>query len=86
VTLDGPAYKSGLNAGDEIIAINGMRVLKDRFMDFAKFLKIDESYNVMISRLASVQAVTLNVGTTPAKLKGISVLDKEKALKVLNPT
>lgn len=85
ITLDGPAYKSGLNAGDEIIAINGMRVLKDRFMDFPKFLKIDESYNVMISRLASVQAINLNVGVTPSRLKGISVLDKEKVFKVLNP-
>lgn len=85
VTLDGPAYKAGLNAGDEIIAINGMRVLKERYNDFAKYLRVNESYTIMISRLASLQTVTLNVGVTPAKLKGITVADKDKVIKVLNP-
>lgn len=85
VTLDGPAYKSGLNAGDEILAINGMRVLKDRYNDFAKFLRVNESYTVTISRLGSLTTATLNVGVTPPKLKGISVVNRELAQKVLHP-
>src|SRR5690606_16378863 len=29
ITLDSPAYKGGLNAGDEIVFINGLRFLKE---------------------------------------------------------
>lgn len=85
VTLDGPAFKAGLNAGDEIIAINGMRILKERYSEFPKYLKINESYTFTISRLASLQTVNLNVGVTPAKLKGISITDRAALEKVLNP-
>lgn len=85
VILDGPAYKAGINAGDEIIAINGMRILKDRFNEFGKYLRVNESYTVTISRLATLATVTMNVGVTPAKLKGIVAVDKALAEKVLNP-
>jgi predicted metalloprotease with PDZ domain len=85
VTLDGPAYKSGLNAGDEILAINGVRILKDRYLDYAKFLKIDESYTMTISRLSSLTTLQFNVGVIPARLKGISVIKRELVESVLNP-
>jgi predicted metalloprotease with PDZ domain len=81
VTLDGPAFKAGLNAGDEIIAINGMRVLKDRYNDHAKYLHINENYTFTISRLNLLKSINLTVGVVPAKLKSISVVDKEKAHK-----
>ena len=86
VTLDGPAYKAGLNAGDEILAINGMRVLKDRYNDFAKFLKPNETYTFLISRLSQLSTVQLNVGVTPSKLKAINAVNKDLVIKVLNPT
>lgn len=85
VTLDGPAFKGGLNAGDEILAINGMRILKDRYNEFPKYLKMNETYTFTISRLASLATVTLNIGVVPAKLKGISIADRALAEKVLNP-
>lgn len=85
VTLDGPAFKAGLNAGDEIIAVNGVRVLKDRFMDYVKYLRSNESYTFTISRLATLASINVNVGVTPAKLRGISVVNRELAEKVLNP-
>ncbi|MBY0415264.1 MAG: PDZ domain-containing protein [Bdellovibrionales bacterium] len=81
VTIDGPAFKAGLNAGDEILAINGMRVLKDRYNDYAKFLKANESYTLTISRLASLATVTLNVGVTPSKIRSLVAEDKTKAAK-----
>ena len=85
VTLDGPAFKAGLNAGDEIIAINGMRVLKDRFNEYSKFLKINENYNFSISRLSIIQNITLNIGKMPLKLKGITAVDAILVEKVLHP-
>jgi predicted metalloprotease with PDZ domain len=85
VTLDGPAFKAGLNAGDEILAINSFRILKDRYNDFAKYLRINETYQVTVSRLSSLQTFPLNVGLVPAKLKGIVVVDKEQAQRVFHP-
>ncbi|MBC7713862.1 MAG: PDZ domain-containing protein, partial [Rhizobacter sp.] len=85
VTLDGPAYKAGLNAGDEILAINGMRVLKDRYNEYPKYLRANESYTFTISRLASLATLTMNVGIVPMKLRAITVVDKGLAEKVLNP-
>ncbi len=85
VVLDGPAFKSGLNAGDEIIAINGLRMLKDRFSDHQKFLKINETYSLTISRLSVLQVIDLNVGTQPTKIKTITVTDRELLDKALNP-
>ena len=83
--LDGPAYKAGLNAGDEILAINGMRVLKDRFNDHSKYLKINESYSFTVSRLSTLLNVNVNVGTVPAKLKAIVASDKALLDSLLNP-
>lgn len=85
VVIDGPAYKAGVNAGDEILAINGMRVLKDRYSDFAKFMRVNETYTVTISRLSCLLTVNLNVGVTPAKIRTISVVQEDLAVKVLNP-
>ena len=86
VTLDGPAFKAGINAGDEIIAVNGMRLLKDRFNDFAKYLRVNETYTFTISRLSALAIIDLNVGITPPKIRVISVANLELATKVLNPT
>lgn len=86
IILDGPAYKAGINAGDEIIAVNGMRVLKDRYNEYAKFMKVNETYTITISRLASLATVNINVGVTPPKIRSISVVNKDLAVKVLNPS
>jgi predicted metalloprotease with PDZ domain len=82
VITDGPAFKAGLNAGDEIIAINGMRILKDRYNDFSKFLHINKSYIFTVSRLNILHEINLIVGVAPAKLKAITVVDNEQVKKV----
>jgi predicted metalloprotease with PDZ domain len=85
VTLDGPAFKGGINAGDEIIAINGLRILKDRYNDFGKFLKVNETYTVTVSRLGVLQNINLNVGVVPSRLRGIVAVDRNTAEKVFKP-
>lgn len=85
VTLDGPAFKGGLNAGDELIAINNMRVLKDRYADFAKYMRINETYDFTVSRLGKLCHVKVNVGVTPLKLKALSLTNRDLLIKALNP-
>lgn len=85
VTLDGPAYKAGLNAADELIAIDGMRVLKDRFNDHAKYLHINKSYKFTVARLNMLHEINLTVGVQPAKIKAITVVDIEKLKVTFNP-
>ena len=85
VILDGPAYQAGLNAGDELVAINGMRMLKDRYADYAKFLRLNETYTFTVSRLSSLQNVGVTIGQTPAKIRAISLTDKSLAQKALMP-
>lgn len=82
VTLDGPAYKAGLNAGDEIIAINGIRILKNQYNDHAKYLLVNNNYLVTVSRLNILHEINILVETNPAKLKSILVVDKGLADKV----
>ncbi len=82
VTLDGPAYKAGLNAGDEIIAINGIRILKNQYNDHAKYLLVNNNYLVTVSRLNILHEINILVETHPIKLKSILVVDKALADKV----
>ena len=83
IVLDGPAFKAGLNAGDEIIAINGMRVLKDRYAEHANYLKVNKTYSFTIVRLGQLMTLDLNVESRPKKLRSISISDRVLAEKCL---
>ena len=50
ILLDGPAYKAGLNAGDEILFMNAVRFLKDQWEEFPKMAKVGTSYEFLLSR------------------------------------
>ncbi|MCO4792329.1 MAG: PDZ domain-containing protein [Bacteriovoracaceae bacterium] len=83
VVLDSPAYKSGLNAGDEILAIDGMRVLKDRYKDLPKILNVDTSYSFTISRLDVLHNIDVIPGKTPRKLSEVKIKDEGLAARTL---
>ena len=84
VKLDQAAYKSGINAGDEILAINGVRFLKSDTSDIPRQYQVDKAYNVQINRLGRLMNLELIVGKSPRKLQEIKVVDKEKALNLFS--
>lgn len=81
VTLDGPAFKAGLNAQDEIIAINRQRFLRPDAEQLNTILTPEKTYSFTISRLDKLFEVQVTVGVKPRTLKEIKIVDEEKALK-----
>lgn len=82
VELDSPAFKGGLNAEDEIIAINGMRMLKDGYADMEKFILPSKKYSFTVSRLGYIQEVEVVAGVNPKRIKGFKVVDEKRALEI----
>lgn len=83
VELDGPAYKSGLNAGDEILAVNGMRFLKGEFDKKEKIFMANKTYNLFVSRLGYISDLKIVTSHTKKKIKSFKVTNKDEALKKL---
>jgi len=83
IELDGPAYKSGLNAGDELLALNGLRVLKSDVDQFTKSLYAGKTYELMVSRSGHLHTIELTVGEGVKVLKSLQVVDAKKADKYL---
>lgn len=83
VLLDSPAYKTGLNAGDEIIALNGTRVLKSDVSSWGETLEIDQLYQLTVSRLGQIIEVDLIPGKTPREVKSLSIKDEKKVKEAL---
>jgi len=83
VELDGPAFKSGLNAGDEILSVNGLRFLKSNFEKKEKYMLPNKTYGILVSRLGYVTDINLVTGKSAKKIKNLKVVDTDLAAKVL---
>jgi len=83
VILDGPAYKCGLNAGDEILAINDARVLRSDWEDLNKNLLPHKSYQLLLSRLGKTMSLSLQTAAMPAEVKELKIVDRQKATQIL---
>lgn len=83
VLIDGSAYKAGMNAQDELIAINGLRVTKDDLDGLSKMITPGKTYSYTCSRLGTIVTGKILMDKASKKLKAIKVVDSEKALKVL---
>ncbi len=83
VELDGAAYKSGLNAGDELISINNMRLTKSMIDELSNQVKENQSYELLINRLGYIQKVNLVFEKESTSVKEIKIIDKNKAQTLL---
>lgn len=83
VELDAAAYRSGLNAADEIIAINGMRVLRDQLTQLDKNLLPDTVYTFTVSRLNQIHDVEVIPLRPKRIIKNLEVRDLQKVQRVL---
>ncbi len=79
VTLDQAAYKSGLNAGDEILAVNGTRFLKSDASDISKMFSTGKLYKFTVARLGRVMSLDVSFENSEKTLKAIEVVDQSKA-------
>lgn len=84
VLLDSPAYRCGLNAGDEILAVDSLRILKKDYESFAKILRPESSYRFLVSRLGRTIELEVCPGVSPKKIKELKVLDRKQAKAILS--
>ncbi|MAZ47009.1 MAG: hypothetical protein CME65_00510 [Halobacteriovoraceae bacterium] len=83
VKLDSSSFKAGINAQDELIAINGLRVLKDDLDRMTKMLIPGKSYSYTCSRQGTMVTGTMVAEKAQRRLKSIKIIDQEKALSAL---
>lgn len=82
VVLDSPAHKSGLNAGDEIIAVDRIRFMKDDACSPEKIFKAGQKYEFVISRIGKLYNLDLRMEKRPRVLKEIRIKDQKKVEEV----
>ena len=78
VVLDGPAYQAGLNSKDELVAIDGIRILKDQYDKLEGRLQIDKNYCFTVCRNGILHEIECSPSKKPRVLKEISL--KNEAL------
>ena len=83
VEIDSAAHAFGLNAGDEIIAINSLRIDRDNISDHLKNLKESNEYSFVVSRLGKLKVLQVSPKVLPKKIKSIKVLDQKTVDKFL---
>jgi predicted metalloprotease with PDZ domain len=81
VLLDSSAYKAGLNSGDEIIFVNGLRFMKEDASGLANNYLLDTPYEFIVSRLGKLERLEVIFEKAPKTLKEIIITDKLLAEK-----
>ena len=81
VIMDGPAHRAGLNSGDEVMFLNGLRFLKDDADKISSLVMIDRTYELIVSRLGKMQKIEVMPAKAPRSLKEITIMDRSLAEK-----
>ncbi|MBC97691.1 MAG: hypothetical protein CME63_08075 [Halobacteriovoraceae bacterium] len=80
VLLDKAAYKAGLNAGDELLAVNGFRLSTSMYKGWLKSLEVsDQPLHFLISRQGKIQNVEIAFEKAVPELESIEITDRKKA-------
>lgn len=79
VQLDTPAYRAGFLPGDELIAINDMRIDSASQPTFWNQLIKDRLYTILIARQGMMMTKEMSFESTPRVIKSIKVLDEKLA-------
>jgi predicted metalloprotease with PDZ domain len=79
VLLDSPGYCGGLNTGDEVLFLNGLRFLKEDADKLSAILLVDCPYEFIVSRLGKLTRVEVTPSKGPRSLKEITIIDRAKA-------
>jgi len=83
LALDGPGYKGGLNIGDELLAINGKRILKNSFTKISRYLMIDKYYQFLIRRGERILEAEILVEKSPINFKALEIEDRKILMNYL---
>lgn len=83
VLLDSPAQKAGINAHDEILAINGLRFLKSDAEMISSLLMAEIAYEFTLSRSASILNLKLTPSSQPRSIKDIKIINESLIKEVL---
>lgn len=81
VHLDSPAYKAGVNPGDELIFLNGLRFLREDSNDLFSMMEINKPYELIVSRMGRLERFEIIPTPIPRFLKEIAVVDRALAEK-----
>jgi predicted metalloprotease with PDZ domain len=81
VHLDSPAYKAGINSGDEMIFLNGLRFMKEDAQDLVSLMNLSTAYEFIVSRLGKAERFEVIPTGSPRILKEIAIRDRKLAEK-----
>jgi predicted metalloprotease with PDZ domain len=81
VVIDSPAHKAGVNAGDEMIFLNGYRFLREDAEKIETLVMVDQNYELIIGRLGKLERLEIMPGKAPKELKEIVIKDRKLAEK-----
>ena len=77
IILDGPAYKCGLNHGDEIIGAHGWRLKSSTWESFQKTLKVGEPVEFLIARQGKMLKIDVSPEGAPKEIEKLEVVDQK---------
>jgi predicted metalloprotease with PDZ domain len=78
VIMDTPAYRDGINANDEVIAIDGHRITRSDIEGLDSWLLINKPYHWTLSHMGKLHTLTVTASEAPRTLKALKVTDVEK--------
>src|SRR5690606_34278668 len=83
VFLDGPGMQAGVNAGDEIITIAGLRILRSQWESQRDWMRPSGHYEMIINRHGQLLQLGINPTQTLRQIKEIKVLAEDQVKRSL---